>query len=56
MDYREKMKVCEKHGPTQHYLAYEGWQCEKCLFKYFQENQNENVRIMSELNINEVGF
>ena len=56
MDYDVKIMFCKKHGQTEHYFGYKDWECEKCLFEYFQENQNENVRIMSELNINEVGF
>jgi coproporphyrinogen III oxidase len=51
-----KKMFCKKHGETEHYFGYKGWECEKCFFEYFHENENENIQIMSELNINEVGF
>ena len=55
MDYDVKIMFCKKHGQTEHYFGYKGWECEKCLFEYFHENENENIRIISELNISEVG-
>ena len=56
MDYDYVVKICKKHGATEHYLGYKDWECEKCLGEYFFENVKEMVRIMSELNVNEVGF
>ena len=56
MDYDVKIMFCKKHGATEHYFGYKDWECEKCLCEYFFENEKEMVRILSEFNINGVGF
>ena len=54
MDYEVRMMQCEKHGMSEHYFDYKRWECENCLYEYFRENEYENIRVVGELNVNEV--
>lgn len=56
MEYKLKVMFCKRHGMTEHFYGYKSWECEKCLNEYFRENENESIRIIYELNINEVSI
>ena len=52
--YNTKMMTCQKHGPVEHFLGYDDWICMKCFFEDMKEDEKENIRIVAELNMNEV--
>ena len=55
-DYENKVMRCQQHGSVEHFLGYSDWICMKCFFEDMREDEKENIRVVSELNINEAGF
>ena len=53
-DYKTKVMTCQKHGSVEHFLGYSDWICMKCFFEDMMEDEKENIRIVSELNVNGV--
>ena len=53
-DCETKVMVCRKHGSVEHFLGYDDWICMKCFFEDMKEDEKENIRIVADLNMNEV--